>query len=308
MAMSGVLRPGLVQIRVLDMAAALIHYRDRLGLDVVTTGADGRVYFKAYDEFDHHSIVLREAEEPGMDYMAFKVESEKALDEFARKLRDYGAEVSDVPAGEQPGVGRRVSFMTPTGHRFDLYATADLSKDGPMVDNPDIWRSEPRGMRIIRFDHCLVYGDDIDGTAKMFVDVLGFKLSEMALAPDGTTPIAIFLTCGMKAHDVAFVRYEGKGKFHHASFRLESWNDVGHAADIMTRYDMSVDIGPTRHGITRGHTIYFFDPSGNRNEVFSGGYEYYPDEPVRKWTYDSAGKAIFYYERALNERFMTVVT
>jgi len=26
--------------------------------------------------------------------------------------------------------------------------------------------------------------------------------------------------------------------------------------------------GPTRHGITRGQTIYFFDPSGNRNESF----------------------------------------
>ena len=30
---------------------------------------------------------------------------------------------------------------------------------------------------------------------------------------------------------------------------------------------------PTRHGITRGHTVYFFDPVGNRNEVFSGGYK-----------------------------------
>ena len=76
----------------------------------------------------------------------------------------------------------------------------------------------------------------------------------------------------------------------------------------MTRYDMSVDIGPTRHGITRGQTIYFFDPSGNRNEVFSGGYDFYPDNPIRQWTADQAGKAIFYYERALNDRFMTVVT
>jgi catechol 2,3-dioxygenase len=30
---------------------------------------------------------------------------------------------------------------------------------------------------------------------------------------------------------------------------------------------------PARHGITRGTTIYFFDPAGNRNEVFAGlGY------------------------------------
>ena len=36
---------------------------------------------------------------------------------------------------------------------------------------------------------------------------------------------------------------------------------------------IDIDIGPTRHGITRGHTIYFFDPVGNRNEVFTGGYK-----------------------------------
>ena len=37
--------------------------------------------------------------------------------------------------------------------------------------------------------------------------------------------------------------------------------------------DVPIDFGPTRHGITRGITIYFFDPAGNRNEVFAGlGY------------------------------------
>ena len=59
---------------------------------------------------------------------------------------------------------------------------------------------------------------------------------------------------------------------------------------------------------TRGQTIDFFDPSGNRNEVYAGGYTYYPDHPVRRWSADQAGKGIFYYERALNDRFLKVVT
>ena len=83
---------------------------------------------------------------------------------------------------------------------------------------------------------------------------------------------------------------------------------VGQAADIIARYDIPLDIGPTRHGITRGQTIYFFDPSGNRNEVFSGGFIYYPDNPKRVWSMDQIGKAIFYYQRELNQRFMSVVT
>ena len=83
---------------------------------------------------------------------------------------------------------------------------------------------------------------------------------------------------------------------------------MGQAADIIARYDIPLDIGPTRHGITRGQTIYFFDPSGNRNEVFSGGFIYYPDNPPRVWSIDKIGKAVFYYQRELNERFMSVVT
>jgi hypothetical protein len=42
MAMTGVLRPGYIQIRVLDMDAALVHYIDRIGLNLVSRGNDGR--------------------------------------------------------------------------------------------------------------------------------------------------------------------------------------------------------------------------------------------------------------------------
>ncbi|AUW60557.1 catechol 2,3-dioxygenase (plasmid) [Sphingobium sp. SCG-1] len=307
MALTGVLRPGFVQVRVLDLEASIVHYRDRIGLDLVEIGHDGRAYLKAPDEFDHHSIILREADEPGMDLMGFKVASEDVLEALGQTLSESGIAIEEIASGEQPGLGRRLSFIAPTGHRFDLFASMDLSAKGPMIENPDLWHDEPRGMKAQRFDHCLLYGIDIDATAKLFTDLLGFKVAEKAVTPDGDT-IAIFLSCGMKAHDLALVRFGEDAKLHHVSFRLESWNDIGHAADLMTRYDMSVDIGPTRHGITRGQTIYFFDPSGNRNEVFAGGYDFYPDNPVRQWTADQAGKAIFYYERALNDRFMTVVT
>ncbi len=44
MAGEGVLRPGFVEIYVLDIEAAITHYVDYLGLDMVGTEADGRVY------------------------------------------------------------------------------------------------------------------------------------------------------------------------------------------------------------------------------------------------------------------------
>lgn len=308
MAMTGVLRAGFVQIRVLDMDEAMVHYVDRIGLSKVDEAADGRVYLKCFDEFDRHSIVLREAESPGLDVMAFKVAKDSDLDDFAQRIEASGTAVDQVPAGEQPGVGRRIGFTIPSGHRIELYAEMERSADAPPIENPDIWRDEPRGMRALSFDHCLLYGPHIPETVDFFTDVLDFSLTEKVVPPDGGPTIAAFLTCSNKAHEVAFVEHAEPGKFHHASFLLDSWHDVGHAADMIARYDISRDIGPTRHGITMGQTIYFFDPSGNRNEVFCGGHIFYADHPTRVWSADQLGKGIFYYEKELNDRFLGVVT
>jgi catechol 2,3-dioxygenase len=306
MAVNGVLRPGIVQIRVLDMADALVHYRDRLGMFEVMTGDDGRVYLKGFDEFDHHSVVLREADEAGIDLFAFKVMNDDALVEFTNRLQAYGLETDEVPAGEQPATGRRVGFTIPSGHRIELYAEMDFSDRGPQVINPNVWPEEPRGMAVTRMDHALLYGPNIREVVKIFTEVLDFTVAERAALPEDG--IAVWLTCSNKAHDVAFVEIPDPGRLHHVAFWLENINAVVHAGDVMAYHDIPIDIGPTRHGITRGHTIYFFDPSGNRNEVFGGGYTYYPDNPTREWTTDQLGKGIFYYERQLNEAFLAVYT
>ncbi|HEY0834382.1 MAG TPA: catechol 2,3-dioxygenase [Azospirillum sp.] len=306
MALTGVLRPGFIQVRVLDMAAAETHYIDRVGLNKVGTGPDGRLYLKAWDEFDRHSLILRKADTAGVDMMAFKVASDADLDSFEKRITDWGIAVDHVAEGEQPGVGRRIGFTIPSGHRIELYATIELSEKHPPILNPDVWPEEPRGMKANRFDHALLYGPDVDKVLAFFTEVLDFSLAEKVELPDGL--LAIWLTCSNKAHDIAFVKHAEPGKLHHVSFNLDTWMDIGHAADIMTRYGISIDIGPTRHGITRGQTIYFFDPSGNRNEVFAGGYTYYPDNPTRSWDETELGKGIFYYEQQLNERFLTVVT
>ncbi|MSP01169.1 MAG: hypothetical protein EXR07_09005 [Acetobacteraceae bacterium] len=60
MSFTGVLRPGHIQIRVTDMDQAVRHCAEVVGFDVVLHGMDGRVYLKARDEFDHHSVILRQ--------------------------------------------------------------------------------------------------------------------------------------------------------------------------------------------------------------------------------------------------------
>lgn len=303
----GVMRPGHVQLRVLDIEEALVHYRDRLGLIEVHRDAQGRAYLKGWTEVDAFSVVLREADEAGMDFMGFKVLSDETLQSLKAELIEFGCKVEDIPAGELDNCGARVRFDSPTGHNFEIYAEKkQTGKWGVSNVNPEAWPEELKGMRATRFDHCLLYGDDLDGTVELFTKVLGFDLAEQVM--DGDVRAAAFMTASMKAHDIAFIRHAEPGKFHHASFYLETWGDVLRAADLISMHDISLDIGPTRHGLTHGQTIYFFDPAGNRNEVFCGGDYHYPDHPPVTWDADKLGKAIFYHDRELNERFLTVLT
>ena len=309
MAMKGVLRPGHFQMRVLDLEESVKFYRDVMGLVEQGRDKQGRVYFKAWDERDHNSFIIRQADRAGVDFFGFKVESREALEKLDADLKAFGVKTERIPAGEMLETGERVRFEIPTGHQIELYADKTDVGNGMAYLNPEAWTPQAeKGIAPIRLDHCLLYGPDIDGAREIFTKVLGFYLVEHVVLEDGKTDLAIWLSCSIKAHDIAFVRHPEPGKLHHVSFLLESWEKVLRAADLMSMNRVSIDIGPTRHGVTRGTTIYAFDPSGNRFETFCGGYQTYPDCKPIKWTMDEVGAGVFYHDRKLNETFLSVVT
>ena len=308
MAMTGVLRPGHAIVRVLDLEESVRFYTDVMGLKETGRDKSGRVYFKCHDERDHNSFIIRQADRAGIDCFAFKVLDKATLDLLDGKLREYGIKTERVPAGEMLETGERVRFESPTGHIIELYADKTDVGNGLGYLNPAPWLADTRGINPVRMDHCLLYGPEIDAAHKLFKEVLGFSLVERALLEDGVTDLGLWLTCSPKAHDIAMVRHNEPGKLHHVSFLLETWEQVLRAADILSMNKASIDIGPTRHGITRGTTIYFFDPSGNRLEVFCGGYQWYPDMKPTVWTWDEIGTGIFYHNRKLNDAFLSVLT
>ena len=302
------LRPGLVQLRVLDLDKTLDFYTNILGLDLVGRTSDGRVMLKAYDEFDHHSLTLRLADEAGLDYVAFKVCGPNTLEKIKEETTAFGYHADEIPANtEQPGFGKRYSFRISTGHIFQIYADVDLADKGPQIKNPDIWTTPPRGMRAQRMDHFLLYGPNIEEAETFCRDVFGMFVPEICNNPDGSR-LASWITSSNKPHDLAFVEYPKPGKIHHLGFYLQDWTDVGNAADWIAINHLKLDIGPTRHAITRGHSIYFWEPSGNRIEVYAGGYTAYPDNPQRVWDAAQIGRGLFYYSGELIPSFLEIVT
>jgi catechol 2,3-dioxygenase len=309
MALTGVLRPGHAQLRVTDLDRAVHFYRDVLGL--VETGRDAadRVYFKAWDERDHNSVILREADTPGVDHFAFKVRDNATLERLEGDLRGWGAPIEQVPAGEMLATGRRIRFEIPSGHRIELYAVKQAVPYAGQLQNPRPWTpAAEHGIAPIRMDHALFYGPRVNDNLALFTEVLGFYLTEYVTLPDGETKGALWLSCSIKAHDIAFVEHAEPGRLHHVSFLLDSWEKILRAGDIMSMNKVPVEIGPTRHGITRGMTIYGFDPSGNRFETFCGGLQSYPDQAPIAWSWDELPSGLDYPQRKLHETFLSVVT
>ena len=311
MALNGVLRPGHMQIRVLDINEAVGFYRDVLGLEEMGRDPAGRVYLRAWDERDHHSIILRQADQAGMDFMAFKVDSVATLNRLEADVQKFGLTTSRLPAGDLLETGERVRFEIPSGHMIELYAHktwvgSDLGQKDPKPYSPRF----DQGIAPMRFDHALLYGPNVDKVLELFTQVLGFHLAEYVPLPDTDVKGALWLCCSNKAHDIAFVVHPEPGKLHHVSFYMESIERVFRAADIMAANDVKVDIGPTRHGITRGGTIYAWDPSGNRFETYSGGNTSYPDLPPIAWTWEGLGEGggLDVAHRKLHETFLSVVT
>lgn len=313
MAMTGVLRPGHAQLRVLDMDESRAFYRDVMGLVEMGSDSQGRFYFKCWDEHDHHSLVLRQADKAGIDFVGFKVLDNATLDDLERKVQAFGLETQRIGAGDLLETGERVRFQLPTGHLFELYADKTWVGNGLPEVNPPPWHAEhgDRGMAPSRWDHCLLWGPNIAANKKLFTEVLGFYLVERILGPQeqGEQEMAIFLSCSIKSHDIAFVEHAEPGKLHHLSFRLKNWDRVLRAGDIMRMNEVPVDIGPTRHGVTRGEIIYAWDPSGNRFETFAGGHEPYPDGRPITWTFEGfANGGLDYPQGKLHESFLTIVT
>ena len=311
MALNGVLRPGHIQLRMLDLEEGVAFYRDVLGLEETGRDDQGRVYLKTWDERDHHSVILREADESGMDFIGYKVSSEAVLDQLEKAVQEWGLETRRLPAGELMETGERVRFTIPTGHQFELFATKTLVGNSVGQSNPKPWHPDAdRGIAPLRFDHALLYGPNVNDVLDLFTNVLGFWLTEYVTLPDTDVKGALWLSCSNKAHDIAFVEHPNPDRFHHAAFLLESWEKVLRAAQIMAANDVPVDMGPTQHGITRGGTIYAWDPSGNRFETFQGGTAPYPDWGPVAWTWDGLGEGggLDVSKRILHESFLTVVT
>ncbi|HET9654305.1 MAG TPA: VOC family protein [Kineosporiaceae bacterium] len=192
-----VLRMGYVHVKVTDLARARDHYANTLGL-YPTREEPGRIFFKGWDEWDHHSVVLEEGG-VGATRFGFKVRDAADLDEYENKAEQFGdVEVERMSAGDNPEVSDGLRIRLGIEHTIELYH--DMTQIGleTGTHNPDAFPRHLVGVGAPQLDHALLIGEDIDTAAKFFTEVLDMYIPEKISTSldDDADHLAFWLTGG----------------------------------------------------------------------------------------------------------------
>jgi catechol 2,3-dioxygenase len=119
--------------------------------------------------------------------------------------------------------------------------------------------------RINKVGHVVLNVKDVDASVKFYSEALGMEVMRL------TEGNAAFLSFGTQHHDIALFKAPegaevGKLGLNHIAFQIE-----GGETELRQLYGRLIQQGAkvdhtTAHGAT--HSIYFFDPDGNRLEIF----------------------------------------
>ena len=219
----GVMRLGYAHVRVTDMAEAKDHYANTLGL-YETLSEGNKTYYKAWDEWDHHSVVLEEGG-VGLVKYGWKVQYSSDIDEIEKKAQAFGVTVERMSKGDNPEIGDGIRFTTPSDHVFEVYHEATCVGTEVGTHNPDAFPRHLVGVGVPALDHSLITAEDPGLMDRFLSDVFGFYATERvqtSLDSDADI-IATWMTNSTQIHQLA-VLAGPQGKLHHFAFRLGEWS------------------------------------------------------------------------------------
>lgn len=258
-----ILRASHVTLDVMDLEASRKFYADIIGLHVEDAD-DGSVYLRGSEEHQHHSLVLRKAEQSACRRLAFKVATDGDLDKAASFL---SREAIDYAFADVPYQGRTLQFTDPFGFQIGLYAT--MEKRPHLLRRYDLYK----GCHPQRLDHFNVFAAEVQDTMEFYAR-LGFRLTEYGEEDgEGGRIAAAWMHRKGNVHDFAITN--GKGpRLHHFAYWVPSPMNILHLCDVMASsgYLVNIERGPGRHGISNAFFLYVRDPDGHRLELYTSDY------------------------------------
>jgi catechol 2,3-dioxygenase len=271
-----ILRAGAIELTVVNLSASRAFYHDVLGL-LITYEDSEEIHLRAFEEYLHHSLVLRQRPVATMQVLSYRVRTPKDLDIAERFFGTLRVPVKRLPAGTTRGFGELVHVEDPLGFPIQFFCEAEHVERYTQ-------RYDAHGpSALLRLDHFNILTPDVPA-AEQYYASLGFKLSEQIQDDTGIT-YAAWMFRKQNVHDVAITGGDGP-RLHHFAFQVAERHEVLHICDVLGALGQQgiIERGPGRHGVSNACYVYLRDPDGHRVEIFT--QHYYtgdPDNPVKTW-------------------------
>lgn len=261
-------------LAVRDLDASRAFYERTVGLHVEHADGDA-LYFRAMEERNHHSLVLKRGAQPIAERVGFKVGSEEDLD---RAFAFFSQRQLPAQFVEVPFQGRTLHAADAQGNPLEFYFKMDQAER--------ILQQYGRyaGCHPQRLDHFNFFTRDVQASIEFYA-AIGFRLTEYAESDDAEPRIAAaWMHRKGSVHDIAFTNGRGP-RLHHVAYWVPTALNIIHLCDVMasTGYLPNMERGPGRHGISNAFFLYVRDPDGHRVEFYTSDYlTVDPDfEPIR---------------------------
>ena len=247
-------------------------------VDIMGMTESGRqgdsVYLRGWDDYEHHTLKLTAAAEPGLGHYAFRATSPQALRRRVAALERSG--LGDGWSDGDLGHGPAYCFPDPDGHRLEVYyetewysgaarSCAPRSRTRRSVSGAGRQRApdrphQPAGRGCAREPEVHA---GIPGLPPDRADHLRRRLREGVLA-DGLQQV-------VRRRDLLEDHYGAHGRLHHLTYAVDSREEVLRAADICLDNGVFIETGPHKHAIQQTFFLYMYEPGGNRFEVANAG-------------------------------------
>jgi catechol 2,3-dioxygenase len=302
---------GHAELRVRDLEASREFFTGALGL-FVSEETDDQVYLRAWQDWDHHTLLLTRARESGFGHVAWRVQGPGDLKGHERELKSLGVEVEWLEGST--GHGDSLRFRSPrSGIPVELYwevekfSCTDPALVSRLPSHPQ--RYTGKGIAPRRFDHANFLVDDVRAEQEWFSDVLGIRHNYYVEL--GGQRMGSWLAKTNVSHEIAFMRNKNQDgdQLHHVAYFLDSPDQLIRAATLLVDAGYELEWGPGTHGTSGAIFLYAFEPSGHRIEVWTGGLLLFaPDWQALRWDTETASLGLEMWGSDMPATYLTYGT
>lgn len=284
---------GHAELGVTDLEASRRFFTELIGLSV-SREEENRVFLRAWQDWDHHTLLLKRFERSVVEHIGWRVEGPDDLRRFEKRLKGLGMEHHWVDGGTEPGQGEGLRFLSPAGIPFELYWEVEpyLAREAEAASRlPSHPQKVPRtGIGPRRFDHVNFLINAVEPEQAWLTNELGIHHRYYLESASGAR-VGSWLSRTNIAHEIAIMRNRNQtgALLHHIAYYLDSPDQLIRAATLLADHGTRIEWGPGQHGTSSAMFLYFFEPSGHRVELWTGGMLIFaPDWKALRWDPENA--------------------